>query len=112
MFKDDKIVCIPENDKHKRFLLGQRGTRELLAIGLNPSTANERKLDPTSRNIKTIAKNYNYDGWWLTNLYALRTPKPHLLPLKSDVKLANENLDFIKKLLRDKSFNTSAVLLC
>ena len=53
MFKNNKIVCIPENDKHKRFLLGQHGTRELLAIGLNPSTANEHKL-VTSRNIKAI----------------------------------------------------------
>ena len=87
MFKNDKIVCIPENDKHKRFLLGQRGKRELLAIGLNPSSANEHKLDPTSRNIKTIAQNYDYDGWWLTNLYALRTPKPDLLPLKADIKM-------------------------
>ena len=25
MFKDYKILCIPENDAHKRFLLGQRG---------------------------------------------------------------------------------------
>ena len=25
-----------KNDKHKRFLLGQHGTRGLLAIGLNP----------------------------------------------------------------------------
>ena len=79
MLKDDKIICIIENDEHKRFLLGQHGTRELLAIGLNPSTANEHKIDPTSRNIKNIANNNNYDGWWLTNLYTLRTPKTHLL---------------------------------
>ena len=96
MVYNNKIICIPKNDSHKRFLLGQRGTRELLAIGLNPSTANEHKLDPTSRNIKTISQNYDYDGWWLTNLYALRTPKPELLPLKADIKLAKENLDFIK----------------
>tara|TARA_B100001109_G_C18788723_1_gene439026 strand:- start:156 stop:494 length:339 start_codon:yes stop_codon:yes gene_type:complete len=112
MFKDDKIVYIPENNKHKRFLLGQHGTRELLAICLNPSTANEDKLDATSRNIKAIAQNYDYDGSWLTNLYALRTPKPELLPLKADVKLAKENLDFIKNMLNDKSFNTCDVLLC
>ena len=87
MVYNNKIICIPKNDSHKRFLLGQHGSSELLAIGLNPSTANEHKLDPTSRNIKTIAQNYDYDGWWLTNLYALRTPKPDLLPLKADIKL-------------------------
>ena len=83
MFKKYKIVCIPENDNHKRFILGQLGTRALLAIGLNPSTANEHKLDPISRNIKTIAQNYNFDDWWLTNQYAQRTPKPNLKSLKA-----------------------------
>ena len=112
MFKENKIVCIPENDKYKRFLLGQHGTRELLAIGLNPSTANEHKLDPTSRNIKTIASKHGYYGWWLTNLYPLRTSKPHLLPLRSDTKLAKENLDFIKNILNNEAFKISAVLLC
>ena len=34
-----------------------------------------------------IAQNYDYDGY-VTNLYALRTPKPELLPLNADVKLA------------------------
>ena len=56
-------------------------------------------------------QNYDYDGWWLTNLYALRTPKPELLPLKADVKLAKENLDFIKNMLNDKSFNTCVLML-
>ena len=42
--------------------MGQHGTRELLAIGINPSSANEHKLDPTSRNIKIIANNNDYDG--------------------------------------------------
>ena len=63
MVYNNKIICIPKNDSHKRFLLGQRGTRELLAIGLNPSTANEHKIDPTSRNIKIIANNNGCHGW-------------------------------------------------
>ena len=112
MVYNNKIICVPKNDSDKRFLLGHHGTSELLAIGLNPSTANEYKLDPTSRNIKTIANNNNHDGWWLTNLYPLRTPKPDLLPLKADIKLGKENIDFIKNILNDKSFNTSEVLLC
>ena len=112
MVYNNKIICIPKNDSHQRFLLGQCGRRELLAIGLNPSTANEHKIDPTSRNIKIIANNNGYDGWWLTNIYPLRTPKPHLLPLKADIKLGKENIDFIKNMLNDKSFNTFAVLLC
>ena len=41
-------------------------------------------------------------------LICKRTPKPEL-PLKADIKLAKENLDFIKNMLNDKSFNTSAM---
>ena len=40
----------------------------MLAIGLNPSTSNEKKLDPTSRNIQSIALKNDYEGWWLINL--------------------------------------------
>ena len=45
------IECIPNNDIQKRFLLVKSGKKELLAIGLNPSTADEITLDPTPRNI-------------------------------------------------------------
>ena len=83
---ENKLICIPELDTTKRFLLGQHGKKELLAIGLNPSTANEQRLDPTSRNIKTIAQNNGFDGWWLTNLYPHRTPKPSELPKKDHLK--------------------------
>ena len=34
-----KIYCLPLQDPKKRFLLGKKGNVELLAIGLNPSTA-------------------------------------------------------------------------
>jgi hypothetical protein len=43
MIENNKIICNPLNDNKKRFLLGKTGTVELLAIGLNPSKANEEK---------------------------------------------------------------------
>ena len=112
MTLEHKIICIPENDPIMRFLLGQNGAKELLAIGLNPSTANELKLDPTSRNIKTIANNNNCDGWWLINLYPLRTSKPCNLPKKSNSSLAKENISFIKKMISDESYKITTVLCC
>ena len=76
-----KIICRPINDNNKRFLLGKNGTVEMMAIGLNPSKANEGKLDPTSRNIEKIANNNGCNGWWLVNLYPLRTSREILSPL-------------------------------
>ena len=62
------ILCNPLEDSKKRFLLGKKGRSTLLAIALNPSTANENTLDPTSRNIEKIAAKSGCDGWWLVNL--------------------------------------------
>ena len=101
VYKD--IICYPVDDKNKRFLLGKKGSNEMLAIGLNPSTANEDNLDPTSRNIQAIAQNNGCDGWWLINLYALRTPKPSNLPKKVNQVIAKENIEFITKLINKDS---------
>ena len=109
---NSSIICQPLNDSDKRFMLGKSGAKELLAIGLNPSTANEDKLDPTSRNIQTIAANNGCDGWWLVNLYARRTSKPKNLPKKINKDLANQNVDFIKQLLNNDSYSISKVLCC
>ena len=109
---ENKLICIPESDTTKRFLLGQHGKKGLLAIGLNPSTANEQRLDPTSRNIKTIAQNNGFDGWWITNLYPHRTPKPSKLPKTANLNLAKENLDFIKKTISNPSNYIACILCC
>ena len=109
---ENKLICIPESDSIKRFLLGQQGKKELLAIGLNPSTANEQKFDPTSINIKTIAQNNGFDGWWLTNLYPHRTPKPDKLPKTANLNLAKENLDFIKNTISNPSNHIACILYC
>ena len=105
------IICNPPDDKNKRFLLGKKGSDEMLAIGLNPSTANEDNLDPTSRNIQAIAQNNGCDGWWLINLYAQRTPKPSNLPKKVNQVIAKENIDFIKELINNDN-NISKILFC
>jgi len=106
------IICYPKRDNKKRFLLGQKGKEEFLAIALNPSTANEETLDPTSRNIQTIALNNNCDGWYMVNLYAGRTSKPELLPKTPNNRLIEDNLSFIRNLLNSKDYNISKVLLC
>ena len=106
------IECIPNNDTQKRFLLGEGGRKELLAIGLNPSTANEITLDPTSRNIQTIAKNNDCDGWWLVNLYPLRTSNPKKLPKIADKELIEKNQKFIEQLFSNPKYNIHKVLCC
>ena len=107
-----KIICRPLNDNNKRFLLGKNGTAEMMAIGLNPSKANEGKLDPTSRNIEKIANNNGCNGWWLVNLYPLRTANPKKLPIKPDLKLIDQNLNIIMELIQNPKFKISKILCC
>ncbi len=45
-------------------------------IGLNPSTADEARLDPTLTRITTFSKREGFDGFLMANLFALRTPYP------------------------------------
>lgn len=109
---NNNITCLPLNNTSKRFLLGKKGNKELLAIGLNPSTASEVGLDPTSRNIEKIAHMHGCDGWWLINLYPLRTSKPKNLPIKGDPSLSQENIAFVQNMLADSSYKISKVLCC
>uniref|UniRef100_UPI002590127D DUF1643 domain-containing protein n=1 Tax=uncultured Alistipes sp. TaxID=538949 RepID=UPI002590127D len=46
-----------------RFILEQAGERMLFVIGLNPSTANELRPDPTLRKVTRFAANAGYDGF-------------------------------------------------
>lgn len=77
------------------------GTGEdITFIGLNPSTANREKDDPTIRRLKSFAKSWGYDGFHINNLFALVTaypselvshPKPISETQGSDIMDINDN---------------------
>ena len=58
-------------------------------IGLNPSTADETKDDPTIRRCIRFAKDWGYGGLCMTNLFAFRATDPkamkaHPFPIGPD----------------------------
>jgi len=61
-----------------------------LFIGLNPSTADSFDDDPTVKRLIYFAKKYGYGGFYIGNLYALRTSKPSVL-FKSKKKIGKYN---------------------
>jgi len=63
-------------------LLG--GDRLIMWIGLNPSTADESQLDPTLRRIARFSERDGYDGFWMANIFGLRTPYPKEMMAHSD----------------------------
>ena len=68
--------CVFSPDRKYRYLL--KHTREPLFapklctwIGLNPSIANETQLDPTLRRVREFSTAWGYNGFIMTNLFAL-----------------------------------------
>ncbi len=73
--------CQFSPDRRHRYSLVHRwnplfGDKLILWIGLNPSTADESRLDPTLTRIAAFSKRAGFDGFWMANLFALRTPYP------------------------------------
>lgn len=95
------------DDKKARYALGQPGKRNVLIIGLNPSTAVPAKLDPTMTRIQKLSHNLGFDGWIMVNLYPKRTPDPQKLPKTINRPLADANQTIITFIA--KSFQIEAV---
>lgn len=97
------IICIPPQDKAIRYVLKKEGNNPLYVIGLNTSTADEQKHDPTVRNAMGIAAAKGYDGFVMFNLYPLRSTDPLELPAADEQKLVDKNIAAIQKELGNAS---------
>lgn len=75
----------------------------LLFIGLNPSTANDIKDDPTVRRLVGLAKSWRFGGLFVGNLFSLVTPNPTELFLSSCVEQMNGPNDAAIKRMRELS---------
>lgn len=58
--------------------------RRCMWIGLNPSTADEHRLDPTLRRIYDFSKLWGYTGFVMTNLFAFRATIPRVMKLNPE----------------------------
>lgn len=66
--------------RHYRYVLWGWWDKDkpyLMVIGLNPSTADETKDDPTIRRCKRFASDWGYGGLCMVNLFAIRATKPN-----------------------------------
>jgi hypothetical protein len=96
MIKD----AILDKDRKYRYMLkrqwGERNDNFINFVLLNPSTANETIDDPTIKACIKFAQNLNYDGFYVTNLFALRTKSPKVLKRNRN-PIGEQNNKYIKK---------------
>ena len=79
-FREDYDVSrwlfVPPAYTEYRYLLGTRGVKPLICIGINPSTARPDHLDPTLQSVERIALQNGYDSFMMLNLCAQRATDP------------------------------------
>ncbi len=100
--KESKWIYQRTTDNKTRYILGKEGIQPLVCIGVNPSTAEPGKLDPTLTRVERYAKRLKYDGWIMINLYPQRATKPDDLHPKIDEWIFKRNMFHITSLVRRK----------
>lgn len=68
-----------------------------LFIGLNPSTADETKDDPTIRRCIRFARDWGYGGLCMANLFAFRATDPKVMK-KCRFPVGSENTNWLMRL--------------
>jgi len=92
-----------ENNENNsaRYILGTKGDRPLVCIGINPSIAEPDKLDRTLQSVARISKFNGYDSWIMINIYPQRSTDPQGLDVQRDNSISNENLLHIEKIFKE-----------
>jgi hypothetical protein len=87
-----KWLYVPDFYSEYRYILGTRGKRPLITIGINPSTARPDALDNTLKSVERIALCNGYDSFIMFNVYAQRATDPSHMEKELNPTLHLENM--------------------
>jgi len=94
-----KDAFIDYSKKYRYMLMRQWGNNKdnfVNFVMLNTSTADDKIDDKTIESCIRLAKNWDFDGFYATNLFALRVTDPKKLKTTTD-PVGEENDKFIEK---------------
>lgn len=82
------------SDENRRFRyslwrIWDKSKEALLFIGLNPSTANDIKNDPTIARMVSFGKSWGFGGLYVGNLFSIVSANPDVLFFESSVEQPN-----------------------
>lgn len=85
-------LYVPNVYAEYRYILGTRGERPLICVGVNPSTAAPNALDNTLKSVERIALGNGYDSFIMFNVYAQRATRPDDMERALNPRLHTENM--------------------
>lgn len=97
---DKEWIYVREEDNKVRYVLGYKGNKTLICLGINPSTAEPDNLDPTLKSVERIAINNGYDSFIMLNVYPVRQTIFKDLEQKAQEEYFNKNLMEIEKIIK------------
>ena len=92
-------LYVPNRYSEYRYILGTRGQKPLICMGINPSTAAPDALDPTLQSAQRIALANGYDSFLMFNVYAQRATRPNDMEQSCNPVLHEENRKAFRYLL-------------
>ena len=95
----EKWLYAPNFYSEYRYILGTRGRRPLICIGINPSTAEPDHLDNTLKSVERIALGNGFDSFIMFNVYAQRATSPDDMEKECNHQLHKENLEAFRYVL-------------
>ncbi|MBQ7345870.1 MAG: DUF1643 domain-containing protein [Oscillospiraceae bacterium] len=94
-----KWLYAPNFYSEYRYILGTRGQRPLICIGINPSTAQPDALDNTLKSVERIAHGNGFDSFIMFNVYAQRATRPDDMERQCNPLLHQENMEAFRYVL-------------
>ena len=85
-------LYVPNTYREYRYILGTRGERPLICVGVNPSTAAPDHLDNTLKSVERVARFNGYDSFLMFNVYAQRATNPDDMEPLCNPELHAENM--------------------
>ena len=96
----EKWIYAPNFYSEYRYILGTRGKRPLICIGINPSTAEPDNLDNTLKSVERIALGNGFDSFIMFNVYAQRATVPDDMEKALNPDMHRENMKAFEWILR------------
>ena len=98
-YDTEKWLYVPDFYSEYRYILGTRGKKPLICIGINPSTAKPDDLDNTLKSVERIALGNGFDSFIMFNVYAQRATSPKDMENECNYELHNENMKAFEYIL-------------